>query len=196
MTAHTTAIPARDAAPGAPRRVVVGGTTGSGKTTAAGRIAAIAGAPHIELDALHWEPDWTPAELHTFRARVSAATEGPCWVVDGGYRQVRDLTWGRADTFLWLDYAYPRVLAQLTRRVLHRIFTKEVLWNGNRETIRNTFFSKESLFVWQVNTHWQKRRNYPQALREPAYQHLRVVRVWHPDDLERWLTYLRRAYAP
>ncbi len=39
------------------QRIVVVGTTGSGKTTLAAQLALIAGCPHIELDALHWEPN-------------------------------------------------------------------------------------------------------------------------------------------
>jgi adenylate kinase family enzyme len=49
---------------------VVIGTSGSGKTTLARALAALFGCPHVELDALHWEPDWTPAAPEVFRARV------------------------------------------------------------------------------------------------------------------------------
>ena len=44
------------------QRLVVVGTSGSGKTTVAGQLALILGVPHIELDSLHWEPDWTEAD--------------------------------------------------------------------------------------------------------------------------------------
>ena len=44
------------------RRVVVVGCSGAGKSTLATRIADVLGAPHIELDALHWGPDWTPVD--------------------------------------------------------------------------------------------------------------------------------------
>ena len=38
-------------------RVVVVGTTCSGKTTYAGRLARALGAQHVELDALYWLPE-------------------------------------------------------------------------------------------------------------------------------------------
>ena len=181
------------ASPHLPRRIIVGGTTGAGKTTAARRLSTMLGYPHIELDALFWEADWTPAAPEVFRARVETATAAEAWVADGGYSMIRDLTWGRADTFVWLDYSYPRVLRQLAGRTFGRIARNEQLWNGNRETVRNTFFSRDSLFVWQVKTLWDKRRRYPAALRSPAYSHLRVVRARHPDALERWLRALERS---
>jgi adenylate kinase family enzyme len=57
-------------------RVAVIGTSGSGKSTFAGRLAASINAPHIELDAINWQAGWRglakedPAE---FRRRVMAA---------------------------------------------------------------------------------------------------------------------------
>ncbi len=37
-----------------PRRILVAGTAGAGKTTLARRVAALLGLPHIEIDALPW----------------------------------------------------------------------------------------------------------------------------------------------
>ena len=53
-----------------PRRIAVVGTSGSGKTTLAHRLAQQLGIPHVELDALHWDPNWTPAPPDTFRERT------------------------------------------------------------------------------------------------------------------------------
>lgn len=55
----------------APRRIAVVGASGSGKTTFARRLAERLGIPHIELDAIHWGPDWTPARDDDFRARTA-----------------------------------------------------------------------------------------------------------------------------
>lgn len=52
----------------------------------------------------------------------------------GNYGRVRDLLWPRADTIVWLDYAFPLVLGRLTARTVRRAVTGEILWNGNRET--------------------------------------------------------------
>lgn len=41
-----------------PQRVIVAGTSGSGKTHLAARIGAALAIPHIEIDALHHGPGW------------------------------------------------------------------------------------------------------------------------------------------
>lgn len=176
-----------------PDRIVVSGTTGSGKTTLAHEIAAIIGAPHVELDALHWEPNWTEAEAAVFRARVAEATAGERWVVDGNYAMVRDLTWGRAELLVWLDYPIGRIFWQLLCRTSRRVVTREELWQGNRERLRTAFFSRDSLFVWALQTHWKRRRTYPPQLREPAHAHLRVVRIRSPRALRAFMSALRSA---
>src|SRR5215210_5180407 len=116
------------------QRIVVIGTTGSGKTRFAGQLARILGAPHVELDALHWNPNWqeTPPEL--FIKKVDAATVGSTWIVDGNYTtKVVPIVWQRADTIVWLDYSFGVILRRLLARTLRRALSGEECCNGNRE---------------------------------------------------------------
>ena len=72
---------------GLPQRVWVCGLSGSGKTTAARRLARILDVPHVELDALHWRhrPDWGMPSDEEFLPEVREATAGDAWVVEGNY---------------------------------------------------------------------------------------------------------------
>jgi adenylate kinase family enzyme len=169
------------------QRIVVIGTTGSGKTTLATQLARRLGASHIELDALHWEPDWAAAPLDVFRARVTQALSLDSWVADGNYSKVRDIVWGRADSIVWLDYSLPVILGRLTRRTVHRIITREELWNGNRENLRGAFFSRDSIFLWALKTYRKQRRIYPPLFAQPEYHHLTIIRLPSPHVTNRWL---------
>ena len=56
------------------QRINVVGTTCTGKTTLARRLSEVLGIPHVEMDALYWEPNWTPAPADILAQRVTEAT--------------------------------------------------------------------------------------------------------------------------
>jgi hypothetical protein len=41
---------------------------------------------------------------------------------------------------------------------------RQELWNANRETLRNAFWGRDSLFVWALRTHVARRRSWPHEL--------------------------------
>jgi adenylate kinase family enzyme len=168
-------------------RIAVVGATGSGKTTLARRISAHLQIPHVELDALHWDRDWTPAPLEVFRARVADALSGDAWVVDGNYSKVRDVVWSRADTIVWLDYPLPLILWRLARRLWQRTMTQEELWNGNRERLRDHLLSRDSLFLWALKTYRRRRKEYPVLFKQAEFSHLYVVHLRSPREANAWL---------
>lgn len=169
------------------QRIVITGTTCAGKTTLARALGEKLHIPHVELDALFWGPGWTPAPTETFRSAVAEALSGDAWTTDGNYSKARDIVWGRADTLVWLDYPFPVIMGRLITRTLRRVVTREMLWNDNHETWRGAFFSRDSLFLWAIKTHARRRRDTPQLLQEPAYQHLAVIRLHSPQAARTWL---------
>lgn len=98
------------------RRISVVGTSGSGKTTLARQISQQLAIPHIELDAIYHQPNWTETPLEIFRQRVEESLNSESWVVDGNYSKVRDIVWSRADTVVWLDYTLPLIMKRVVWR--------------------------------------------------------------------------------
>ena len=168
------------------QRISVVGTSGSGKTTLARDLAQRMGVAHIELDALHWEPNWQEAPLDVFRARVAAAVAAETWAADGNYSAVRDLVWARADTVVWLDFTLGIILWRLLGRTLRRVLCREKLWSGNRETLAAQL-SRDSIILWALRTYQRRRREYPLLLQQPQYRHLQVVHLRTPAAVRAWL---------
>jgi GTPase SAR1 family protein len=168
-------------------KIVVVGTSGSGKTTVARELARRHGVPHVELDALFHGPNWAETPAEEFRRRVAAATDGDGWVVDGNYEsKLGDLVLGRADTVVWLDLPLRVALARVTRRTVGRIRTGEELWSGNRESWRGGFFGWESMFVWTIRSHLRNRR--ARAGRLARHAGLQIVRLRSRKEVESYLS--------
>jgi len=148
--------------------------------------------PHVELDALAWGPNWTLVPVDLFQQRVARAVEGDAWVIDGNYggRGAQALVLPRADTLIWLDPPIRVIFARLFLRALRRIRSGEELWagTGNRETFRNQFLSRDTLFWWAIKTHGRRRRVLPQVLGRPEYAHLVVHRFRRDVDAKAWLS--------
>jgi adenylate kinase family enzyme len=162
-------------------RVVVIGTSGSGKTTLARDLSRRLDLEHIELDMLHWLPDWQEQTTSVFRAKVEAAVARERWVVDGNYGKVRDLVWPRATTLIWLDYSFARIMARALRRTLRRSLTREPLFAGNRESLWRSFFSRDSILLWVVSSYGRHRSEYARIIASGRYAALRMLVFRHPS---------------
>ena len=180
-------------APEAAPRIVVVGSTGAGKTRLARELSRRFYVPHVEMDALNFDPGWNPlasVDPETFRERVRSAVEGHAWVVDGNYGVARDLVWPRATALVWLDYPLRVVMWRTFWRTIKRSITRERLWNGARERLWVQFFSRDSIFLWVLQRYWWRRRAYPRILEEPEHAMLRVFRHRSPRETRTWLATL------
>ena len=170
--------------PGGPTwaRVNVVGTSCSGKTTLARALAGQLGVPHVELDALHWEPGWTAAEPEVLRQRVAAAVAADRWVVDGNYSATRDLVWARTTMVVWLNLPFGLVFGRSLARTFRRIASREELFNGNRESVRN-LMDADGIPWWVIRTHHRRRREYRELLTRPEFAHMAVIELRTPEEV-------------
>jgi len=173
------------------RRVVVYGTTGSGKTTLAACIAQYLGVPHIELDAIFWLPDWKEKPAEEFKAEVSALLKRyrDGWVCDGNYHLLRELTLPLADTVVWLWLPFRVVFWRLLKRTVGRALAKEILWGTNRESLWQAFFSRDSLLLYAVTSQRRHRRGINQSLKEVPHQ-AKVYKLRSAKQVEEFLASL------
>jgi len=106
-----------------PHRVIVAGTSGSGKTHLAARIGSALRIPHIEIDALHRGPGWN--KRSTFESEVEQSAKTPQWVTEWQYSSVRPLLAKRANLLVRLDLSRTRVMSQVIERTLFRFLRRE-----------------------------------------------------------------------
>lgn len=173
-----------DPLPAVPRRVLVAGTSGSGKTTTAQRIASPLGIAHTEIDALFHGPGWTQRE--TFETEVEAFSAAQTWVTEWQYASVRPMLAERADTLVWLNFRRSTVMRQVIRRTVRRRLTRERLWNVNLEPPLWTILTdREHIVRWAWGTHERTAQHVREVLEEQPG--LYVVELRNQNEVDRWL---------
>jgi adenylate kinase family enzyme len=174
------------------RIAVIASASGNGKTTFGRALALRLGLPFVELDSLVHGPGWTETPDDELRALVDPIVRSDSWVIDGTYwRKIGRLVLDAADTVVWLDLPLRVWFPRLLRRTWRRWRRRETLWNDNRETLRNAFWGRESLFVFALRSHFVRRRTWPTEL--AAYP---VVRLRTVAEMERWLASVGGASPP
>ncbi len=158
------------------KKIVIVGSSGSGKTTFGRKLADVTGIPRYEIDAMFWKPDWVQTTDEEFRPLVDNATTGESWIIDGNYKRVQDLTIGRADTVIWLDYSLPRVMYRVILRTIKRYFDQKPLWHNNRESLRMVF-SKDSIILYTLTHFKLKRRWYNKIIDEKLFPNAEFIQI-------------------
>jgi adenylate kinase family enzyme len=168
---------------------VVTSASGSGGTTVGRELAAGLGVPFHELDAHFWKPGWGMPEPDDFRERVADLVATDRWVIDGSYQSwIGQLVLSNADVVVWLDLPLRVWLPRLVWRTIRRAWSGEELWDGNRDSFRNAFLSRNSLILFTLRHFRARRRNYPE--RFATYD---VVRLRSQREIDRFLRGLRRS---
>jgi adenylate kinase family enzyme len=184
----------RHQSPGAgtdsPKRVLLFGVTGSGKTTLARQISEVTGLPwHSVDDEIGWLPGWIErprAEQRELASRIASSEE---WVLDTAYSHWRDVVLPRAELIVALDYARLVSLARLSRRTARRVVTRQPVCNGNQESLRQAL-SSDSIVVWHFRSFSRKRERIDAWQADPSAPP--VVRLRSPHMTEEWLAGLRQ----
>lgn len=172
--------------PSPPRRVLVAGTSGAGKTTLVRAVSELMRLPRVEIDSLHHGPQWTPRP--EFADDVAAFAAGSSWVTEWQYAAVRPLLLARADTVVWLDHPKPVVMYRVTKRTVTRRLRHEVLWNGNTEGPLHTFFTDQDHIIrWAWRAHRDTGRRVREVLTGEHGDRVTVVRLRGQRQVDAWL---------
>jgi adenylate kinase family enzyme len=155
---------------------VIASASGNGKTTLGRELARRLHVPFVELDALVHGPGWIETPDDELRAEVEPIVASDGWVIDGTYqRKLGDLVLRAAETVVWLDLPIRIWFPRLIRRTLRRRRGHEQLWNGNRESLRDVIWGRDSLFLYAFRSHFRRRREWPRALAGYPVARLRTL---------------------
>ncbi|MBL4942305.1 MAG: adenylate kinase [Colwellia sp.] len=168
-------------------RIVVIGSSCSGKSTFSQYLAKKSEVEYIELDQLHWLPNWKERPDEEFRELVNKATSSSSWIVDGNYSVARDIVWPRATKIIWLNHSFSLVLYRSITRSIVRSATKKKLFAGNVESFKQTFFSRDSIILWVLKTYHNKRKSYFKLLKQIEAKGTEVIELKNQTQVDDYL---------
>lgn len=147
------------------RRILCFGVTGSGKSTMAVALADALDLPLTLVDDLCWEAGWEPVPDEVQDERILPVLRSSAFVIDSVYRRHNAIALANVDVVVGLDYPRAVSLARLLRRTIRRIRTRELVCNGNVETLGRAL-GRDSILWWHFRS-WRSKRDR--------------MRTWHAD---------------
>ena len=171
------------------QRINVVGTSSSGKSTFARRLANVLACPHVELDRLFWKPGWQQATPDEFKVRLEQAIGGKRWVIDGNYNTTQPIQHDRLTMVVWLDYSLVKIFPRAFHRAIRRSWTGQEVWpdTGNRESFRRNFASLDSVLLWTLTSFRRNRKKYLAMMKKPELSSIEFIRLRHPRQAEIFL---------
>lgn len=171
------------------KKINIIGTSGSGKSTFAKRLAKRLELPYIEIDAIFWGKNWYWPPDEEFFTRLEKTLDRETWVLDGNYTRTTAIKWEAVDTVIWIDFSFPRTLYQVISRSIRNLITKKELWpgTGNRQTIQR-FFSKDSIVLSTIKVYRKNRRKYLKMMNSSEYAHIEFVQLRNLKECSQFLS--------
>ena len=99
------------------RKIIVVGSSGSGKSTFARRLHERTGLPLVHLDLIWWRPDATNISREEFDTALDKVLASDAWIIDGLYTRTLERRFAACDTCIFLDLPEEECLRGIEQRV-------------------------------------------------------------------------------
>lgn len=160
-----------------PKKVVILGISGAGKSWFARRLSSRLSIPVVHYDTLCWDADWTEVHELEVRKRLLEAIEEDNWILEGYVSPAAHERLAAADIVLYLDYSGWRAAwGGLRRWWRYRTSPRPELPEGCEDS-----WSWERLRIM-----WTRDERKEIEREVHNFKH-KVIRFYSPDEAEHYL---------
>lgn len=132
-----------------PKRIMVIGCGGSGKSTLSRKIAAITKLPLTHMDTQFFKPNWVEPSKEEWEQKVETMAAEEKWILEGNYSGTFPIRLKKADLVIWLDRPMPLCLWRVIKRsIVNYGKTRPDMALGCRDRISLSFLHYVAIFPW------------------------------------------------
>lgn len=174
-----------------PKKIIIVGTSGSGKTTFGNDLSKVTKIDCTDLDDLYWLPNWQERDEIDFMDQVTKITSSEQWIICGNYSKILQKEWSKADTLIWLDMPLRICLWRAFKRGFSRALSQIPCCNGNYESL-SRLFGRKSILIWIWNTYSRRKKDYNKSFSYPNdYQNF--IRLRNNEGIRLFLESLKNS---
>ena len=123
------------------RRILVIGSSGSGKSTFSRELSRIRGIPLYHLDKIYWRSGWNPIPEEVFNEEMMKILPKEEWILDGNYSQSLANRIQFSETVIFLDFKWPVCAFRVIRRnIKNRWNQRTDITEGCEEKFNHDFY--------------------------------------------------------
>ncbi|SEI07407.1 Adenylate kinase [Halobacillus karajensis] len=166
------------------RIMVLGVSSGVGKSTFAKRLGEKLSIEVYHLDRFYWEPGWKEADSADFEARQKNVIDQDQWVIEGNYSSTYELRAAKADTIIYLELPLAVCLFRVVKRWwFYKGKTRTDMGEGCAEKLDTGFLK----FI--LTTYGRRKKKMQERLK--AFQDIgrekRVIQLRSKSDIQMFL---------
>jgi len=157
-----------------PKRIIIFGRPGAGKSTFAIKLHRATGIPLHHLDKHFYEADWKERDYNEFISIQQKFVSEDSWIIDGNNTKSLEMRYARANLVLYFNY--PRGLCYW--RIFKRLFMKSVIDDraeGCKETVRWSLLK----YIWS----FERRVAEPIERLKKCYPEVKFIEVNSDEGL-------------
>ena len=164
-----------------PRRILVIGSSGSGKSTVSSLLGDRLGLEVIYLDRHYYQPGWKSLSEDRWRDEVRQLVSSDQWIMDGDFSDTFDIRFPRADAVIDLAYSRYRCLFQAIKRLAFSVPEgRPDLPLGCRESLDTSLLK----WIWRYPV--ANRPRIDEAIQKWG-KHIVYLKFTSPRQLNRWI---------